>query len=74
LDAPDVAIVGAGAAGLATAIFLRRFNPARSVVLLDSARKPGAIRVAFRVLFISDCRLTRRESAGQETRSPEIRV
>jgi len=38
----DVAVVGAGAAGLATAIFARRFNRARSVVLLDGARKPGA--------------------------------
>jgi hypothetical protein len=37
-----VAIVGAGAAGLATAIFARRFNRARSVVLLDGARTPGA--------------------------------
>jgi predicted Rossmann fold flavoprotein len=38
----DVAIVGAGAAGLAAAIFVRRANPALSVVLLDGARKPGA--------------------------------
>ena len=38
----DVAIVGAGAAGLATAIFTRRFNPALSVVVLDGARSPGA--------------------------------
>jgi predicted Rossmann fold flavoprotein len=38
----DVAVVGAGAAGLATAIFLRRLNRMRSVVLLDGARKPGA--------------------------------
>jgi len=37
-----VAIVGAGAAGLATAIFARRLNPSRSVVLLDGAKKPGA--------------------------------
>jgi hypothetical protein len=37
-----VAIVGAGAAGIATAIFARRFNPSRSVVLLDGARAPGA--------------------------------
>ena len=37
-----MAIVGAGAAGLATAIFTRRFNAARSVVLLDGARAPGA--------------------------------
>src|SRR5580765_4061488 len=38
----DVAIVGAGAAGLATAIFARRFSRSRSVVLLDGARAPGA--------------------------------
>jgi len=38
----DVAVVGAGAAGLATAIFIRRFSPTSSVVLVDSARKPGA--------------------------------
>ena len=35
-------MVGAGAAGLATAIFARRFNRSRSVVLLDGARRPGA--------------------------------
>jgi predicted Rossmann fold flavoprotein len=34
--------VGAGAAGLATAIFTRRRNPARTVLLLEGARKPGA--------------------------------
>jgi predicted Rossmann fold flavoprotein len=38
----DVAIVGAGAAGLATAIFARRANPSLHVVLLDSADRPGA--------------------------------
>src|SRR5262245_274795 len=38
----DVAIVGAGAAGLATAIFTRRFNPSCSVVILDGARTLGA--------------------------------
>jgi predicted Rossmann fold flavoprotein len=37
-----VAVVGAGAAGLATAIFARRFSRSRSVVLLDGARAPGA--------------------------------
>ena len=37
-----MAIVGAGAAGLVTAIFARRQNPARSVVLIEGARKPGA--------------------------------
>ena len=40
----DAAIVGAGAAGLATAIFTRRLNPSRSVCLLDGAKKPGAKR------------------------------
>ena len=38
----DVAIVGAGAAGLAAAIFVRAANPRLSVVLLDGARNPGA--------------------------------
>jgi predicted Rossmann fold flavoprotein len=38
----DIVIVGAGAAGLATAIFARRANPARSVLLVDGADKPGA--------------------------------
>ena len=37
-----VAIVGAGAAGLATAIFLRRLDGDVQVTLLDSARRPGA--------------------------------
>lgn len=40
--ATDVAIVGAGAAGLATAIFTRRSHPGAEVLLLDGARKPGA--------------------------------
>jgi len=38
----DVAIVGAGAAGLAAAIFTRRLNRQVRVVLLESARRPGA--------------------------------
>jgi predicted Rossmann fold flavoprotein len=40
--APDVIVVGAGAAGLAAAIFARRFNPHLRVLVLDGARKPGA--------------------------------
>lgn len=40
--APDVIVVGAGAAGLAAAIFARRFNPDLRVLVLDGARKPGA--------------------------------
>src|SRR6476646_5942429 len=38
----DVAIVGAGAAGLATAIFAGRAAPSLHVVLLDGAARPGA--------------------------------
>jgi len=38
----DVAIVGAGAAGLATGIFTRRQNPEVRVAILDGARHPGA--------------------------------
>lgn len=38
----DVLIVGAGAAGLATAIFARLRNPSLRVRLLDGARQPGA--------------------------------
>jgi predicted Rossmann fold flavoprotein len=38
----DVAIVGAGAAGLATAIFLKRTNPRVHAVLLEGATRPGA--------------------------------
>src|SRR5215475_2508055 len=42
LFSPDVAIIGAGAAGLATAILARRFHPHLSVLLVDSAKRPGA--------------------------------
>src|SRR5213594_4218883 len=38
----DAVVVGAGAAGLAAAIFARRRRPEVPVVLLDGARKPGA--------------------------------
>jgi predicted Rossmann fold flavoprotein len=38
----DVAIVGAGAAGLATAVFTRERDPARVVLLVDGAHRPGA--------------------------------
>ena len=37
-----VVIVGAGAAGLATAIFARQLDPAREVLLLDGSPRPGA--------------------------------
>jgi predicted Rossmann fold flavoprotein len=38
----DVAIVGAGAAGLAAAIFAKRADPAVRLSILDGARQPGA--------------------------------
>ena len=38
----DIAIVGAGAAGLTAAIFARRESPAASIVLIDGAPKIGA--------------------------------
>jgi predicted Rossmann fold flavoprotein len=38
----DVLVVGAGAAGLATAIFTRLRNPQLAVAVLDGAKKPGA--------------------------------
>jgi len=39
---PDVIVIGAGAAGIATAIFTRRLAPGLTVHVLDGARKPGA--------------------------------
>jgi predicted Rossmann fold flavoprotein len=41
-DLVDVVIVGAGAAGLATAIFIGRANPTLRVVVVEGARSPGA--------------------------------
>jgi predicted Rossmann fold flavoprotein len=38
----DVAVIGAGAAGLATAIFARRAAPSLRLIVLDGALKPGA--------------------------------
>jgi predicted Rossmann fold flavoprotein len=38
----DVAIVGAGAAGLAAAIFARELNPRQSIALFDGAKTLGA--------------------------------
>ncbi len=38
----DVAIIGGGAAGLATAIFAARHRPRRDVLILDGAKKLGA--------------------------------
>lgn len=40
--AGSVLVVGAGAAGLATAIFTRRLAPDRPVRVVEGARKPGA--------------------------------
>ncbi len=41
-DRADIVIVGAGAAGLATAIFAARLQASRRVLVLDGARTPGA--------------------------------
>lgn len=41
-DSPELVVVGAGAAGLATAIFSARLKPGLRVVLLDGAAKIGA--------------------------------
>ena len=38
----DVAVVGAGAAGLATAIFVKRQQSTHSVALFDTSARPGA--------------------------------
>lgn len=38
----DVAVVGAGAAGLAAAVFARRDHPSLRIALLDGASRPGA--------------------------------
>jgi class I fructose-bisphosphate aldolase len=40
--AHDVAVIGAGAAGLATAIYLRELAPDARVTVFDGARSPGA--------------------------------
>jgi len=41
-DAADIAIIGGGAAGLATAIFAARSGGGRRIVVLDGAKKLGA--------------------------------
>jgi predicted Rossmann fold flavoprotein len=38
----DAVVVGAGAAGLSTAIFALRHNPSLRLAILDGARRPGA--------------------------------
>src|SRR5438067_4476750 len=42
VETADVVIVGAGAAGLATAAFTARAGPGRRIVLIDGARAIGA--------------------------------
>lgn len=41
-DVADVTIIGAGAAGLMAGIWAGRTNPNRKILILDSAKKPGA--------------------------------
>jgi predicted Rossmann fold flavoprotein len=75
VNGADIAIVGAGAAGLATAIFARRANPAPTVVLLEGARRPGA---KILVSGGSRCNVTNRVVSDQDfwggTRSLTRRV
>jgi predicted flavoprotein YhiN len=61
--AVDVAIVGAGAAGLAAAIFARRDRPAARVVVFDGARKPGT---KILVSGGSRCNVTNEEVTEQD--------
>ncbi len=42
MDNVDIVIVGAGAAGLMTAVFAGRSNPGKKIVVLDGANKLGA--------------------------------
>jgi predicted Rossmann fold flavoprotein len=55
---PDVVIVGAGAAGLATAIFAARAAPDARILCLDGAARPGA---KILVSGGSRCNVTNRE-------------
>ena len=41
-DSADIVIIGAGAAGLMAAIWARRTNPNRQIVVLDGAATLGA--------------------------------
>ena len=41
-ETADVVVIGAGAAGLTTAIAARRSDPSLSIIVLDAAAKPGA--------------------------------
>lgn len=51
----DVAIVGAGIVGIATAYYLKKLKPLISVVLIDSGQPMGfARRVADRVIFMDE--------------------
>ncbi len=42
IEQTDIAIIGAGAAGLFAAIWAGRTNPQRKIIILDGSQKPGA--------------------------------
>ena len=57
----DCMIVGGGAAGLATAIFVARRNPTWRVVIVDGAKRLGAKRIVIR----GDSELIIKQMKGQ---------
>ena len=59
----DLAVVGAGAAGLATAIFTARRDPTLRIIALDGAKKPGA-----KILVSGGgrCNVTNREVVAED--------
>ena len=70
-EAMDVVIVGGGAAGLATAIFTKRYAPNLRVVCLDGARRVGA---KILVSGGSRCNVTNRVVAERDFWGGEGRV
>jgi hypothetical protein len=62
-DPVDVVVVGAGAAGLTTAIVTRRLNPSASVLVCDGAARPGA---KILVSGGSRCNVTNRSVSEQD--------
>src|SRR5678815_1096948 len=67
----DVVIVGAGAAGLATAIFARRSSGSLRVICVDGASRPGA---KILVSGGSRCNVTNREVDARDFRGGSSRL
>jgi hypothetical protein len=69
--AADLLVVGAGAAGLATAIFAARAAPALTVLCVDGARRPGA---KILVSGGTRCNVTNREVDERDFRGGSSRL